>query len=124
MEYHRENLKTGHAEKAQNRQPRSAEGRPKVYAFSCQSDRQTEMARETAKRLGIPFVDPLRAEIEPSAVGLLKPKTFACPPTLCQGVSIYKAFLRKIPRSWGTYDPRVKFRHRFRRFVALLSQRI
>jgi len=75
MENDREKLKTGHAEKAQNRHSRSAEGRPKVYAFPSQSDRQTEMARETAKRLGIPFVDPLRAEIEPSAVALLKPET-------------------------------------------------
>ena len=39
-----------------------------------QSDNDTKMAKKKAQRLKVPFVDPLRAAIEPSALSLLSPE--------------------------------------------------
>ena len=39
-----------------------------------QSDNDTKMAKKRAQRLKVPFVDPLRATIEPSALSLLSPE--------------------------------------------------
>ena len=38
------------------------------------SDNDTKIAKEKAQRLKVPFVDPLRAAIEPSALSLLAPE--------------------------------------------------
>nr|NIS49651.1 hypothetical protein [Phycisphaerae bacterium]NIU07402.1 hypothetical protein [Phycisphaerae bacterium] len=39
-----------------------------------QSEKDTIIAKKKAQRLRVPFVDPLRAAIEPSALSLLAPE--------------------------------------------------
>ena len=46
----------------------------KVYSMSERSDNDTKIAKKKAQRLKVPFVDPLRAAIEPSALSLLTPE--------------------------------------------------
>ncbi len=71
MKEHRENLKAGQVGKALNRQEELSKGSPKVCAFPCLPDTDTQVAKQTAKKLNIPFVDPLRTHIEPAAIALL-----------------------------------------------------
>ena len=46
----------------------------KVYSMHGRSADDTIIAKKMAQRLKIPFVDPLRAAIEPSALSLLAPE--------------------------------------------------
>jgi flagellar biosynthesis protein FlhG len=46
----------------------------KVYSIPGQSENDTKIAKIRAQRLKVPFVDPLRAAIEPSALSLLAPE--------------------------------------------------
>jgi len=73
MRENKENLKAGEARKAPNRQDRLSKGSPKVCAFPSRPDTETQIARAAAKKLKIPFVDPLCTHIEPAAVALLDP---------------------------------------------------
>jgi flagellar biosynthesis protein FlhG len=47
----------------------------KVYAFHAQSDADTKIAKALARRLHVPFVDPMRTKVEPAAVAKLEPAT-------------------------------------------------
>jgi flagellar biosynthesis protein FlhG len=73
MKENKENLKAGEARKAPNRQDRLSKGSPKVCAFPSRTDTETQIAKAAAKKLKIPFVDPLCTHIEPAAVALLDP---------------------------------------------------
>ena len=73
MEENREGLKTLAA-----LQPKKARGtfsdRPsKVYSFHAQSDDDTKIAKTIARRLKVPFVNPMRTNVEPAAVAMLEP---------------------------------------------------
>ncbi len=46
----------------------------KVYSMPAQLENDTKIAKKKAQTLKIPFVDPLRAAIEPSALSLLEPE--------------------------------------------------
>jgi flagellar biosynthesis protein FlhG len=52
----------------------TAEQTSKVYSMPERSDSDTKIAKKNAQRWKIPFVDPLRAAIEPSALSLLSPE--------------------------------------------------
>ena len=43
-----------------------------MYPLPSRADRELQMAKATAKKLKIPFIDPLNARIEPAAISLLK----------------------------------------------------
>jgi len=73
MKENRENLKAGEARKALGRQDGLSKRFPKVCALPSRPDTETHIAKATAKKLKIPFVDPLRTHIEPAAVALLDP---------------------------------------------------
>jgi flagellar biosynthesis protein FlhG len=45
-----------------------------VYSMPAQLENDTKIAQKRAQRLKVPFVDPLRAAIEPSALSLLAPE--------------------------------------------------
>jgi flagellar biosynthesis protein FlhG len=57
-----------------NARPALAEQPTKVYSMPAQPDSDTKIAKIKAQSLKIPFVDPLRATIEPSALSLLPPE--------------------------------------------------
>jgi flagellar biosynthesis protein FlhG len=69
-----ENLETHRTRSTPNKKPGASKGSAKVCVFPAQLESDTQIAKATAKKLRIPFVDPLRAHIEPSAVALLKPE--------------------------------------------------
>ena len=69
-----ENLGTYRRKQGPDKKPGASQGSAKVCVFPTQIDTDTQMAKAIAKKLGIPFVDPLRAHIEPSAVAFLKPE--------------------------------------------------
>jgi len=71
MKENRENLKAGVARKAPDRQDRLSRKSPKVCTLPSRPDTEMQIAKATAKKLKIPFVDPLRTNIEPAAVALL-----------------------------------------------------
>lgn len=71
MKENRENLKAGEARKAPDRQDRLSRRSPKVCALPSRPDTETQIAKATAKKLKIPFVDPLSTNIEPAALALL-----------------------------------------------------
>jgi len=73
MKENRENLKAGEARKALGRQDGLSKRFPKVCALPSRPDTEMHIAKATAKKLKIPFVDPLRTHIEPAAVALLDP---------------------------------------------------
>ena len=54
--------------------PALSEQTLKVYSMPGRSENDTEIAKKKAQRLKVPFVDPLRAAIEPSALSLLAPE--------------------------------------------------
>ena len=56
-------LKTAHSEKIS-----------KVNPIPGRSEDDTQIAKKKAQRLKVPFVDPLRVTIEPSALSLLGPE--------------------------------------------------
>lgn len=73
MKENTENLKIGQLEQTQNTEGGLHKGSSKVCPFPSRTDTETQIAKATAEKLKIPFVDPLRARIEPAAVALLKP---------------------------------------------------
>jgi flagellar biosynthesis protein FlhG len=73
MKENRENLKAGEARKAPGRQDRLTRRSPKVCTLPSRLDTDTQIAKATAKKLKIPFVDPLCTHFEPAAVALLDP---------------------------------------------------
>ena len=46
----------------------------KVYSLHSQPDADMNIAKALAKRLGVPFVDPMHTNVEPAAVAMLEPK--------------------------------------------------
>ena len=68
-----EDLRTDQARQTRDTKDRASKGSSKVCVFPGKADAEIQMAKATAKRLNIPFVDPLRAAIEPSALSLLNP---------------------------------------------------
>ena len=73
MEENREDPTPDEGTKALSSQRVFSEGPSKVSASSSKPEKDTLIAKATAKKLKIPFVDPLRVRIEPSAVALLEP---------------------------------------------------
>ena len=71
MKENSENLNVAEATKVQNGRPGPSEGSPKVCALPTRPDTETQIAKATAKKMKIPFVDPLSTHIEPAAVALL-----------------------------------------------------
>ncbi|HID30805.1 MAG TPA: hypothetical protein EYP19_12485 [Desulfobacterales bacterium] len=71
MKENSENLNVAKATKVQNRRRGLSEGSPKVCAFPSRLATETQTAKATAKKMKIPFVDPLSTHIEPAAVALL-----------------------------------------------------
>jgi flagellar biosynthesis protein FlhG len=51
-----------------------SEQKSKVYSMPARLENDTKIAQKRAQRLKIPFVDPLRVAIEPSALSLLAPE--------------------------------------------------
>jgi len=47
----------------------------RLYSFPTRNDPDTQIAKATAKRLKIPFVDPMGTRVEPAVVSLLEPET-------------------------------------------------
>jgi flagellar biosynthesis protein FlhG len=69
-----ENVEIREAKQAQDKEGAVLRGFPGVRGSPSKADSETQIAKATAKKLRIPFVDPLRARIEPGAVGLLDPQ--------------------------------------------------
>jgi flagellar biosynthesis protein FlhG len=69
-----ENLGSHPTRQTSDKKPEASKGSAKVCVFPAQVESDAQIAKATAKKLRIPFVDPLRAHIEPSAVALLKPE--------------------------------------------------
>ena len=72
MEHNGEKLKAQQASNIQNRYGRVSNRRQKVYPFPSRADSEVSAAKDTARKMKIPFVDPLQARIEPAAISLLK----------------------------------------------------
>ncbi len=68
-----ENLTTGQPGQIQSTERGVDRGSRKVCPFPAVADTEIQIAKATAEKLKIPFVDPLRAHIEPDAVAMLKP---------------------------------------------------
>ncbi len=73
MEENKEGLKT-----LATTQPKKARGtfsdRPsKVSSIQAQSDADTKIAKTIARKLKVPFVNPMRTKVEPAAVAMLEP---------------------------------------------------
>lgn len=74
MEEDRGGLKTMGATQAQ-RSRGTFSGKPsKVYSLHTQPDADMNIAKTLAKRLNVPFVDPMHTNVEPAAVAMLEPK--------------------------------------------------
>ncbi len=71
MKENSKNLKVVETSKVQNRQDGLSKGSPKVCALPTRLDTETQIAKATAKKMKIPFVDPLCTHIEPAAVALV-----------------------------------------------------
>ncbi len=71
MKENAENLKTDQAKQTQDIESRVSKGSTKVCLFPARPDSEMQLAKATAKKLRIPFVDPLRAHIESAATALL-----------------------------------------------------
>ena len=69
-----ENVETHRTRQTPDKKLGASKGSGKVCLFPASLDSDTQIAKTTAKKLGIPFVDPSTAHIEPSAVVLLKPE--------------------------------------------------
>ena len=70
----RESLNTRDASGALKSNTTLAEQTSKVNSIPGRSENETKIAKKKAQRLKIPFVDPLRVTIEPSALSLLEPE--------------------------------------------------
>ncbi|MCK4727550.1 MAG: hypothetical protein KAT27_01375, partial [Desulfobacterales bacterium] len=73
MKENRQHLQAGEAMKAPNVQGGLPHGSPKICPFPSRPDTETQAAKDVAEKLKIPFVDPLSAHIEPTAVALIDP---------------------------------------------------
>lgn len=74
MEANRESLNARDASVALKPNTELSEKKSKVYSMPGASENDTKIAKEKAQRLKVPFIDPLRAAIEPSALSLLAPE--------------------------------------------------
>jgi flagellar biosynthesis protein FlhG len=73
MKEDREQLLANKAFGAPSMEGGLSDGSSKICAFPSRPDTETQQAKATAKKLNIPFVDPLSASIEPAALALLDP---------------------------------------------------
>ncbi len=73
MSYTRENPTPGQSGNLQDRHSVLSKGWPELSRLPIGAESEIQIAKATAKKLKIPFIDPLLAQIEPSAVSLLKP---------------------------------------------------
>ena len=74
MEVNRESLNARDASGALKPNTAPSEQTSKVNSIPGRSENDTKIAKKKAQRLKIPFVDPLRVAIEPSALTLLAPE--------------------------------------------------
>ena len=74
MEANRESLRSKKATGSVKQNTAVSDKAPKVYSMPVRSDIDTQKAKATAKRSKLPFVDPLRAKVEPAALNLLAPE--------------------------------------------------
>ena len=72
MEHDRKNLRAQQPRNIQYRQSGVSDMWPKVYPLPSRADNEVQIAKATARKLKIPFLDPLHAQIEPAAISLLK----------------------------------------------------
>jgi len=77
MEAKRERLNTRDASGALKPDTAPSEQKSKVNSMLGRSENDTKIAKKKAQRLKVPFVDPLRVNIEPSALTLLGPEMAA-----------------------------------------------
>ena len=73
MEENREGLKTLAAMEPMKARGTFSDRPAKVYPFHAQSDADTKIAKTIARRLKVPFVNPMRTNVEPAAVAMLEP---------------------------------------------------
>lgn len=71
MRQNARNLRVEEAKQTQDTEGKVSKGSSGVCLFPARLDTETRIAKATAKKLNIPFVDPLRAHIEPAAVSLI-----------------------------------------------------
>jgi hypothetical protein len=71
MKQNARNLRVEEEKQTQDTEDKVSKGSSGVCLFLDRLDTETRVAKETAKKLNIPFVDPLRARIEPAAVSLI-----------------------------------------------------
>jgi flagellar biosynthesis protein FlhG len=74
MDANRESLNTKDASGALKPNTELSEQTSKVNSMPGRSENDTKIAKKKAQRLKVPFVDPLRVTIEPSALTLLGPE--------------------------------------------------
>ena len=74
MEANRESLNARDASGALKSNTALSEQTSKVNSIPGRSENDTKIAKKKAQRLKVPFVDPLRVAIEPSALTLLAPE--------------------------------------------------
>jgi flagellar biosynthesis protein FlhG len=72
MEHDKQKLKARQSSKIQKRHGGVSSKRPNVYPLPSRAESEVQTAKATAKKLKIPFIDPLHARIEPAAISLLK----------------------------------------------------
>jgi flagellar biosynthesis protein FlhG len=74
MEVNRKSLKSKSSSGQLIHKSAGAEKAPKVYSMPVRADNDTQKAKAVAQKSKIPFVDPLRAKVEPAALRLLAPE--------------------------------------------------
>jgi flagellar biosynthesis protein FlhG len=74
MEANKESLKSKLAPGSLNHKTTVSEKASKVFSIPVRSDNDAQKAKAMAQRYQIPFVDPLRAKVEPTALRLLAPE--------------------------------------------------
>ena len=74
MEENREGLKTLAAMEPMKARGTFSDSPAKVYSFHAQSDADSKIAKTIARRLKVPFVNPMRTNVEPAAVAMLEPE--------------------------------------------------
>jgi flagellar biosynthesis protein FlhG len=73
MEANRESLENKQASRTLHRNTAESTSSSKVYSIPVRAEKGIEKARAEAHKRKIPFVDPLRANVEPAALSLLAP---------------------------------------------------
>jgi flagellar biosynthesis protein FlhG len=74
MSANRESLNNIQASGPLNQNRADSDRASKVYSMPVRSDNDTQKAKAMAQRCKLPFVDPLRAKVEPAALRLLAPE--------------------------------------------------